>query len=190
MALFCAIGSAEAQINLGEITKAVTDQVGKAAGTSTTALSETNLVGTWKYSGPAIILESNNTLAQIGGKAVASTASSKVAKELQKLGIKAGAVSFTFSSDKKFTASTSGKKKISGTWTCTEKQITLKVVGLSAIKVNSQMSGGKLQMVMNSTLLLKLASAAGTKVNNSTIKTLSTLASSYDGMQVGMEFAK
>lgn len=191
MALICAVGSAKAQFSLSDITKAVTDQVSQATGVSSTTLSAANLVGTWKYSAPAVILESDNTLAQIGGKAAASAAQSKLAKELQKIGIKSGVVTFVFSSDSTFTASsTASKKKVSGSWSCTEKQITFKIAKIAPVKVNAQLNSGNLQMVANTTLLLKLASNAGTKVSNSTIKTISNLATSFDGMQLGLEFTK
>ena len=176
--------SANAQFDLGSIVNKVVDTA-----TGKSDVTSESIIGTWTYQRPAIILESDDVLQKLGGAVATSAAQKEFATQLEKVGIKAGALSFTFKSDASFSMVVK-KKTLTGTWTLTDKKLKLKFSNAVPVTVTTAMSSGKLQMVFNSSLILKIASAVGSKVGNSVVSTISSLASKYDGMQTGLELEK
>jgi len=157
------------------------------------SVSQSELIGTWTYTGSDCVFESDNLLKKAGGAVAASKIKSELNQNLQKIGIKEGSTSFTFNSDNTFKANLGGKS-MSGTYVLDEsnQKITLKLgtLGLGTLKGNVAKSGGKLSLLFDSDKLLKVASVVGSLSGNTAIKALSSLAGSYDGMMVGMQFKK
>lgn len=152
--------------------------------------SASDLVGTWKYTEPAVVFESSNALKNIGGKVASATIENKLQEQFNKVGIKKGAMKMTFDKDGNFTQ-TIGKKTMSGTYTISGKQVKLTYTGgISQLVGTTQLSGGKLLIVMEASKLLKYAGTLGKLTGNSTISTLSSLLGSYDGMEVGLTLEK
>lgn len=193
--------NANAQIDLGSIAKsvvnsatsgsktAITDAIGSVIN-SKNAATATDIVGTWIYSRPAVVFESNNLLKQAGGSIASNTIENKISTQLKRVGITSGKFNITFAKDGTFTTN-SGTKKNSGTYKIANNKITLSYLqGLGAISGYAQMSGSDLQLIFDSSKLLKFVSAASKFSANSTLKTISSLAGSYNGMKSGMEFKK
>lgn len=152
--------------------------------------SASDLVGTWKYTEPAVVFESSNALKNIGGKVASATIENKLQEQFNKVGIKKGAMKMTFDKDGNFTQ-TIGRKTMSGTYTISGKQVKLTYTGgISQLVGTTQLSGGKLLIVMEASKLLKYAGTLGKLTGNSTISTLSSLLGSYDGMEVGLTLEK
>ena len=80
------------------------------------ALTEVALTGSWNYTAPAVKFESDNVLSELGGTAMESTITGYLEKGYTVVGIKPGAASFTFNSDKTFTATLGKAKNLSGTY--------------------------------------------------------------------------
>ncbi len=153
-------------------------------------LKESNLVGTWNYTGPCVVLESDNVLSNIGGTVVTSKIESEEEKILEKFGFTAGDVVLTLKSGGSGTL-TVGEKSTSLTWEVSDSTLTFTVVKKS-VDVNASLSSGTLQLAMSADKLLSLMSAITNAASSvtSSASTLTTLLSKYDGLYLGLEFSK
>lgn len=148
------------------------------------------LIGTWKYTEPAVVFESNNALKNIGGKVASAAIEKKLQSEFSKFGIKKGQMKMTFDKDGNFTQ-TLGKQTLTGTYTTSGKQVVLTYsTGLKQLVGTTQLDGNDLLIVMDVSKLLKYAGSLGRLTGNSTISSLGSLLGSYDGMEVGLKLEK
>lgn len=148
------------------------------------------LVGTWKYTEPAVVFESNNALKNIGGKVASAAIEKKLQSEFSKFGIKKGQMKMTFDKDGNFTQ-TLGRQTLTGTYTTSGKQVVLTYsTGLKQLVGTTQLDGNDLLIVMDVSKLLKYAGSLGQLTGNSTISSLGSLLGSYDGMEVGLKLEK
>ena len=200
---FAGSSDACAQINLGNILgnltgkKEAAQQQSQASGllSGITSIfskdklaSKNSIVGTWEYSEPAIVFESDNLLTKAGAGLAANKIEDKLQEQLSKFGINPGAFSITFNADGTFTE-TFGEKKFNGKWKVEDSQLHL-VFGKKSIPINTQLSGKKLMFATDATKLLDLVKAVGSKSTNSTISTVTTLMKGVDGMQAGLTLVK
>lgn len=152
--------------------------------------SKNNIVGTWQYTEPAVVFSSNNALKNIGGKVASSAIEKQLEKELEKVGIKKGAMSMTFDKDGNFTQTIAGKTT-QGTYSVKNGNVTLKYGGtVQQFVGTTQIDGNDLLIVMDASKLLKFAKTLGSLTGNSLLSTAGNLVSSMDGMQVGLKLNK
>ena len=189
--LFFTVNNANAQswkdiFNSENISKAV-DTVKEVTGTAVVK----DITGTWNYSGSAVQFDSDNLLNKAGGAVAASTVESKLDTQLSKVGIKAGATNFTFNEDGSF-SSVIGKRTIKGTYTydSSTSTINMKFSGLVGMNAAVTGSSSNISLLFDADKLLQLVTFLGNKVNNATIKSITTIAESYDGMKLGMEMKR
>jgi len=194
-------GGANAQIDLGNILGNVIS--GGSSSTSTSDIVSTltsvfsskkqastdNIVGTWEYSEPAIVFQSDNFLAKTGAKLVANKLESKLQDQLGKYGIKAGVLKYTFNEDGTFTQ-TLGSKTSSGKWEVKDSKLNLTYLGVKTISITTQLESGKLMFVTDATKLLTLVKTIGSKSGNANLKTVSSLMNSVSGLQAGLTLVK
>ena len=126
-----------------------------------------------------------------GGAVAATTAEAKLNEQLSKVGIKPGQMSFTFNADSTFNAKL-GAKTLKGTYVydATEKHVTMKFVRLINMNAKVNCTSGSMDLLFESDKLLKLITFLSSKSSNATLKTISSLASSYDGMMLGFSLEK
>ena len=150
-----------------------------------------DMTGTWTYTGSAIEFESDNFLKKAGGAAAASLAENKLDEQLAKIGIKDGQLSFTFNADSTFT-STIGKRSMQGTYSydAATNQVQLKYLRLLNMNAKVNCTSNSMELLFNSDKLLKLITFLSSKSSNTTLKTISSLADSYDGMMLELELKK
>ncbi len=151
--------------------------------------SESSIVGTWEYSEPAIVFQSDNLLAKAGSSLVAKKLESKLQTQLSKYGIKAGTLKMTFNEDGTFTE-TLGKKTMSGQWSVSNSKLYITYLGVKKIEITTQLSGNKLQFVTNASKLLTLLKSMGNASSNTNIKTITSLMNSVKGLQAGITLVK
>ena len=159
---------------------------------ASTTLSESSIVGTWNYTGADCVFESENLLAKAGGAVAASKIESEINNSLSKVGIKQGSCSFTFNSDKTYTANLGGRT-ISGTYSldATNKKIKMTyLAGLASMTPRVSMQGGKLCLLMESSKLLTLMKGVSALSKSSTAGAISSILGNYNGMYVGMQLSK
>lgn len=167
------------------------DNIEKVVSTVTGKSTTTDITGTWQYTGSAISFESDNLLQKAGGAAAAGVAEEKLNEQLEKLGIKKGQMSFTFSADSTFTVQV-GSRKLPGTYTFdnANQKINLKFAKLLGINATLKATSSSMDLLFNSDKLLKIIVYISGKSSNSTLKTISSLAESYDGMMLGFSLQK
>lgn len=159
---------------------------------ASTKLSESSIVGSWNYTGADCVFESENLLAKAGGAVAASKIESEINSSLSKVGIKQGSCSFTFNSDKTYTANLGGRT-ISGTYSldATNKKIKMTyLAGLASMTPRVSMQGGKLCLLMESSKLLTLMKGVSALSKSSTAGAISSILGNYNGMYVGMQLSK
>lgn len=152
-----------------------------------------NLVGTWTYTEPAVQFESDNMLAQAGSSLASNKVEEKLAKYYKMVGITAGKLIFTFNDDGSCTYAI-GKKQMSGTWDFDSETKKVTITTSAGIPVTTYVtiSGTQLSLCFDGTKVLSLFTSLGSSLSSvsSTIGTVSSLASNFDGMKIGFAFKK
>ncbi len=205
---------ADAQISIGNILKNITSGAGTTSTTnSTSSESQSNagssilssltnifssslvatkdkIIGTWVYEEPAVVMSSDNTLKNLGGKLASATIENKLKEQFEKYGIKKGSVKMVFDKSGNFTQTLMGKT-FKGTYTIEDKNIILKYGGkISQIAGTTQLDGNNLLIVMDASKLLKYVNALGSLSGNSLLGTASSLVGSMDGLECGLKLVK
>lgn len=187
--LAMSIANAEAQ-SLKDILGGL---VGAVASNTTT---EQTIVGEWGYAKPAIALKSDNVLVQAGSSLMSGTIEKKMAPYYEKVGLKAGSAAISLTEDKHFTL-TMGKRTLQGTYEfdAATNALTLNITTKTSVKIGkvkgeAQLSGGDLKLLFEADKMLKIVKGLSAVSNNSSIAALSKVADQYDGMSLGMTFAK
>ena len=167
--------------------------VNAVKGSTTT---EQSIVGEWGYTQPALALKSDNVLAQAGSSLMSGTIEKKLATYYEKVGLKAGSAAITLTEDKQFTL-TMGKRTLQGTYEFDDatKALTLNFTTKTSVKIGkikgeAQLSGGDVKLLFAADKMLKIIKGLSAVSNNSSIAAISQVADQYDGMSLGMTFAK
>lgn len=167
---------------------AVSNVVGALIGNK--EVSQASLVGTWTYTQPAIAFQSQNVANQVGGALAAAQAEKKLGAALSKYGVTAGKVQLTFNEDGTYTC-VIGKKKVSGKYTVSGSTISLTKTGIKSVKANVKLTGKELQLTADASKLLRLVQSLGNVTgSNSSLSTLTSLLSGFDGVNLGMKLKK
>lgn len=180
------------------------DILNKAANSSTVTeiiegvtgiqLSKGDIKGTWSYTGSAVKLESSDLLKSATASVAATQVEKKLDEYLGKIGLKNGAFSFTFKEDNTFTTTVKGKS-FNGTYTLSEDGTTLnlkygKTLGSTGITATASINSSTLELLFKADKLLDLIGKLTANTSNATLKTIGTLAGSYEGMKIGLELQK
>lgn len=121
---------------------------------------------------------------------VANQLESKMETYLEKLGFEEGKVKLNFDGSSSFTL-TVNSKDVSGTYSVSESTITFSRSSLSkSVSANISLSGSDMQITFEADKLLDFVSSIASLSSSSLMSTVSSLADSYDGMQLGFEFEK
>ena len=152
-----------------------------------TGKSTADMTGTWSYTGSAIEFESDNLLQKAGG----AVAEKKLDEQLAKVGIKAGQMSFTFNADSTFSAKV-GQKSMKGSYSydASTQKVNLKFAKLIGMNAKVNATSTTMDLLFESDKLLKLITFLSSKSSNSTLKSIGSLANSYDGMMLGFSLQK
>lgn len=164
------------------------DLLGNLLGTA--KLNEKNLVGTWTYSEPCVVLESDNVLSNIGGKVIENKIEAQQKKVLEKIGFTPGKVVMVLNEDKSGTM-TVGKRTSKFTWAVEDSELKLTFLARTHT-INAKLTAGKLQLAMNADKMLGLLNSTASAVGSlsSSMGALSKLISNYKGLYLGLMFTK
>lgn len=191
--LLACIGSVRAQDwkeALRSTASSVVDKV--TGGKATQAL----MVGEWNYVHPGVRVESDNMLSQAGAAAYTGKLETSLEKIYRLVGIEAGACTFAFGADERFTADL-GKRTLEGAYeySAEEHRVELRFDGLKSgspmtLGGRVYIDGKDLQLVFPATGLLKLVEAIGQKAASVTGSAagIAKLAGQFDGLYLGFEF--
>ena len=156
------------------------------------AVTASDLQGTWTYRKADCVFETQNLLLKAGGEMAATKIESQLESQLGRVGITPGACSFTFNSDGTYVA-TIGQYNLTGNYTLNTKSNTLTMTylaGIGRISPKVVKTGASISLLFEGDKLLSMVQKVGKLSSNSTVSSLSTLINSYDGMLVGMQLSK
>jgi len=157
------------------------------------------LNGTYSYNGIAVSATSSEggIVSNLAGTAVTSGIEAKADEYLAKVGIKPGAMSFTFnSSDNTFTLNVAGLS-LPGTYKVGDGERTVTLTFGKSLQffsmtgtLESSMSGAKMLFTANKAMafLKKIASKLGE--SSSQIGSIASLADGYDNFRIGFKLSK
>lgn len=151
--------------------------------------NDNNIVGTWSYSEPAIVLNSGNFLTNAAYKVAANKVENKIQIYLSQYGITPGTFTMTFNADGTFSETLKGKT-MKGKWKIQDQKLLLTVGKMKAVKITTQISGKEMQLVTDATKLLQMFQSFGAKSSNSNIKTAASLLKGAKEMQAGITLKK
>ena len=149
--------------------------------------SQASILGTWTYSSPKVVFESESILSKIGSQVASSKIESSLTQQLKKLGFSTGKSAITFNEDGTYSMAL-GSKTYSGTYsydTSSSTMILKGALGVTSMTCNCTVNLGELYMLFSADKLLSAATAVSS-VNS----TLSTLLSSYNGLKLGWAMSK
>lgn len=154
------------------------------------------LIGTWNYTQPCMIFESNEILAKLKTGTIANKGQTYLQKGLQKAGFNPGAVSISFNNDS-ITTISMGDKTINGIYYVNGNELTLKYTGIlngvtKSVTANLNMDGKDLQIAMSAKKLLTFIQTVSSTASsaNTTLSTVASLFTSVNGMYTGLQFEK
>ena len=156
------------------------------------AVTASDLQGTWTYRKADCVFETQNLLLKAGGEMAAAKIESQLESQLGKVGITPGACSFTFNSDGTYVA-TIGQYNLTGNYTLNTKSNPLTMTylaGIGRISPKVVKTGASISLLFEGDKLLSMVQKVGKLSSNSTVNSLSSLINSYDGMLVGMQLSK
>lgn len=161
--------------------------LGALLGNTTTVES---IEGTWTYSAPKIVFESENVLAKIGSSVASSKIESTLSQQLERIGFKAGKSTLTFAEDGTCVL-TLNDKTMKGTYTYDAKNNAMSITGaLGVTKVNCTCSvvGNEMYLLFDANKLLTMATTLSGKSNLTS--SLTSLLGNYSGLKIGWTMKK
>jgi len=152
--------------------------------------TEAQLYGTWQYAQPGVAFTSQNALAKAGGEIAASQIKGKLIPEYQKVGISSSNTVIVLNQDKTFSAKIAGMP-LSGTYTYNPQTCLLSLNSL-LLKVNCYVKGTTkgMSFLMESKKLLTLLQTAASISGNSSLQTIGSLSTNFDGVQIGFDMSR
>ena len=153
-------------------------------------VSETTILGTWKYAGPGCAFTSDNLLAKAGGEVAAQKVKAQLQSHYSSLGLNSSNTYISFKEDKTFSGKVDGKT-LSGTYTLDVNtgQITLKTLLLTMNGyVNLNTTG--MSLLFESQKLLTILQGLGALSGNTTMSAVGELSKNYKGVRIGFDMAR
>ena len=153
-------------------------------------VSETTILGTWKYAGPGCAFTSDNLLAKAGGEVAAQKVKAQLQSHYSSLGLNSSNTYISFKEDKTFSGKVDGKT-FSGTYTLDVNtgQITLKTLLLTMNGyVNLNTTG--MSLLFESQKLLTILQGLGALSGNTTMSAVGELSKNYKGVRIGFDMAR
>jgi hypothetical protein len=100
-------------------------------------------------------------------------------------------MSFTFNADSTFSAKV-GQKSMKGSYSynASTQKVNLKFAKLIGMNAKVNATSTTMDLLFESDKLLKLITFLSSKSSNSTLKSIGSLANSYDGMMLGFSLQK
>ncbi len=205
------VNSANAQ--LGDLLKSVATSAASSAATAATGSStvgnivanllgtitvnENTLVGTWTYSQPAVVFESEEVLKNLASTAASAKIESSLQNQLDKLGFTAGKISITFNQDKtgSLTYNANINKSIPFTWKVSGHDLSLRLGGqlISQLSkefiLNVKITGNTLQVAADASKLMELVQQIIGNTNSS-LNIISSMLKNVNGLYLGLKYTK
>ncbi len=145
--------------------------------------SKNSIQGTWVYSGPKVVFESENILAKLGSVVASNKIESTLGAQLKKMGFTAGKSTLMLNPDNTCVLTLNGRA-VNGTYTYANNILTIQgALGMASVSCTCTVTGGELYMLYDADKLLTMATGLAAMTSN--MASISTLLKSYNGMKLG-----
>lgn len=185
-----ATDTAKTESGLAGLLSGVANQLG--IGSSDLTIEK--LVGTWKYSNPAVSFASENLLLKAGGSAAATQVETKIAPYYKRVGLNQLVMTIAEDSTFTFKVRTVNLNGVISRNTETGNFVfqfkAFKQINMGAMESNIVMNGNTMELTFDVSNLITIVEKIGQYSGNSTIKGVSTLLNQYDGMNAGFELKR
>lgn len=163
----------------------------------TATVNENTLVGTWTYSQPAVVFESEEVLKNIASTAASAKIEKTLQNQLNKLGFTPGKISITFNKDKtgSLTYNANTNKSLPFTWSVNGHDLSLRLGGqlISQLSkefiLNVKITGNTLQVAADASKLMELVQQILGNTN-STLSVISSMIKNVNGLYLGLKYTK
>ena len=153
-------------------------------------VSASNLIGSWKYSGPGCAFTSENLLAKAGGEIAAAQIEEKVAPYYQQVGLSSGNTYITFNQDGTFSSKIAGTS-FNGTYTFDQSSQQIKLKGmLLSINCYAKKEVGGISILFEAKKLLSIIQTMTALSGNTNLQAIGELSKKYDGVRIGFDMKK
>ena len=152
------------------------------------------IIGTWKFSGTAVELESKDILKKAAARLAVETIEKKLDEAIAKIGITPGLFTFSFKADNSFIIGFK-KKEIKGTYTLSADKTKLvltfgRFTKLGTMDVITDLGSKELDLMFKADNFISLLGKITSEGNSDSMKTLSTLVGAYEGINLGLELSR
>ena len=153
-------------------------------------VSASNLIGSWKYSGPGCAFTSENLLAKAGGEIAAAQIEEKVAPYYQQVGLSSGNTYITFNQDGTFSSKIAGTS-FNGTYTFDQSSQQIKLKGmLLSINCYAKRETNGISLLFEAKKLLTVLQTMSALSGNTSLQTIGDISKNYDGVRIGFDMKK
>ena len=176
----------------GNTSQTTTDLLGRVLSylLNGNSITKDNIIGTWTYSSPKVIFESENILAKIGSEVASDKIEKTLGDQLSRIGFTQGKTSLSFKEDNTCSF-TYGSRTYPGTYkfdTSTNKLTITGALGVGTVKCTACKNGNELYLLFDSNKILSIM----TSISNSPIgnSTTSSILENYKGLKLGWSMTK
>ena len=153
-------------------------------------INEENILGTWTYSSPKVIFESENILAKIGSDIASDKIEKTLGDQLTRVGFTQGKTTLTFNKDNTCSF-TYGSRTYPGTYKFDASSNRLTITdafGLGNVKCTACKNGNELYLLFDSNKVLSVLNAfCNSSLGNSTAD---SVLDNYKGLKLGWSMTK
>lgn len=153
-------------------------------------ISQDNIIGTWTYSSPKVIFESENILAKLGSDIASDKIEQTLGDQLSRVGFTKGKTSLTFNKDNTCSF-TYGSRTYPGTYKFDASANRLTITdafGVGNVKCTACKNGNELYLLFDSNKVLSvLNSLSNSPIGNSTA---ASVLGNYKGLKLGWSMTK
>lgn len=168
----------------GTISNVITSVIGAQK------VTQQNLIGTWRYSGPGCAFTSEQLLAKAGGEVAAAQIKQKMLPTYNTLGFSSSNTYVTFNEDGTFAASIDGKP-FQGKYTFDASTCKVSMQGLLLnLNCYAKRNANGIALLFEAKKLLTVLQTLAVLSGNQTAQTIGDLSKNYDGVRLGFDFTK
>lgn len=152
-----------------------------------------DIVGSWNYSSPVVSFQSDNALKKIGGAGAATAVENKLAPYYKTIGLTS--TTLTVDADHNFTMKL-GVAQLKGTIEKAEDGGLVFAfnafgkISLGKVSAHATKAGSTLNLTFDATKLIQILTKVAGVLNNTTLKAVTDLVNSYDGIYIGFKLNK
>lgn len=153
-------------------------------------INQDNIIGTWTYSSPKVIFESENILAKLGSDIASDKIEQTLGEQLSRIGFTKGKTTLTFNKDNTCSF-TYGSRTYPGTYKFDASANRLTITdafGVGNVKCTACKNGNELYLLFDSSKVLSvLNTLSNSSVGNSTA---ASVLNNYKGLKLGWAMTK